>query len=228
MAPSFHSPRKAGFTLAEILLAMMVFAIAITTILGLLARSIETADSILIKDEAISLSSAVDEFMAQLPFYDPNEPLSSYTLVRDQTALFAYKFRANQITGNPLTPHPIIAQGEVMGVNYLVVPKVREEGNTELTDEIEALDGRMFLVKIQPSEANPFGKDLKDPSLSNPNDTDSNGLPVYDSAVLVVFAEFFQVPPSVAIDSGLFSAFSERIKNKEVSPVFSFNFAVRR
>jgi Tfp pilus assembly protein PilV len=127
------SKSKAGFTLAEILLAMMVFAIAISTILALLARSIETADSILVKDEAIGLSSAVDSFMNEQAF------ATVYEDVLSGKGLFAYHYRANP--GSPradgtLTSYPTVQATDQLGVNYVVVSGVRaDEPATELDED---------------------------------------------------------------------------------------------
>jgi prepilin-type N-terminal cleavage/methylation domain-containing protein len=228
---------KTGFTLAEILMAMMVFAIAISTILALLARSIETADSILIKDEVISLSSSLDSFMAELPFYDsasatlnPDDP-DAYKLVRDQRALFAYQYRGN-LTVNPrsdssLVPIEVLSDTDKLGESYTVVPGVRPAGNSLLEDDIDALEGRLFLINLRVSDANPIGTTLV-PDPNAPNGT----VPAYNSAVLVVLAEFYQVAPVLATDSTAFQAKMAEINNTNVSlrpnPVFSFNFAVRR
>jgi prepilin-type N-terminal cleavage/methylation domain-containing protein len=202
------SKSKAGFTLAEILLAMTVFAIAISTILALLARSIETADSILIKDEAIGLSSAVDSFMNEQAF------ATVYEDVLSGKGLFAYHYRANPGStraDGTLTSYPTIQATDQLGVNYVVVSGVRADAVTpELTADAAALEGRLFYVKLSVSEANPFGTSLP----ANP-DTVVSGVPAYNSAVLVIFAEFFLVPTTVA-------------PTGNPTPVFSFNFAVRR
>ncbi|MDA3875341.1 MAG: prepilin-type N-terminal cleavage/methylation domain-containing protein [Kiritimatiellae bacterium] len=204
---------KRGFTLAEILLAMLVFAIAITTILALLARSVETAQEILTKDEAIGLSSAVENYMTSIPFYaDPASGPNAYQIVRDEIDLFAYKYRgdpANPRTDGTLTP--VTTGGEV-------VPGVRYAGNNpELRDDIEALDSRLFRVTVEVSPANPLG----DGALpANPNTISGSELS-YNSAVLVVYARFFAVPAET---------FEIRDGDGDFifEPVFSFNFAVRR
>ncbi|MGA0370011.1 MAG: type IV pilus modification PilV family protein, partial [Kiritimatiellia bacterium] len=185
-------------TLAEILLAMMVFAIAITTILGLLARSIETADSILIKDEAINLSSAVDSYMSELPFAD------AYDLVTasGRASLYAFNYRMNP---NTLTPHQNLDSGDTLGEDYVVVPGVFETVSDALD---EAREGRLFEVKLSVSPVNPSSK--------TPNVDD------YDQAVLVILADFYNVP------STSFVVQTDTSKDDYIPPVFSFTFAVRR
>jgi type II secretory pathway pseudopilin PulG len=199
------SKSKAGFTLAEILLAMMVFAIAISTILALLARSIETADSILVKDEAIALSSAVDSFMSELPFAE------AFNGVVNGAApyVFAYQFKARKNGDGTLTPVAVLNDSDQLGSTYLVVPRVRGSTETELDSEVTAREGRLFRVNLEVSPANPLGTNLGGRDPDSVDDTSG-----YNSAVLVIFAEFYQVP-----DTGATPA---------TDPVFSFNFAVRR
>ncbi|WFB37361.1 prepilin-type N-terminal cleavage/methylation domain-containing protein [Kiritimatiellota bacterium B12222] len=204
--------RKSGFTLAEILLAMMVFAIAITTILALLSRTLEQTDSVLVKDEAINLSSAVDNFMSEIPF------TTAYQAVVNQpnSHLFAYQYRAEVNGSGVLVPYPTVQPGDQVGVDYEVVTGVRWPGDVaELAAEVAALDGRLFKVYLEVSEANPLGNTGLD---SDPNTV--SGSPAvlsYDSAVLVVFAEMYAVPST-----------EFPLVRTEVTPDFSFNFAVSR
>lgn len=206
---------RAGFTLAEILLAMMVFAIAITTILGLLARSIETADSILVKDEAIGLSSAVDSYMSELDFRE------AYDLVVNAAPtggyLYAYRYRAYPSavrTDGTLNAYPDLKDTDQLGTDYVVVSGVRPPGDARLADDVDSRDGRIFQVHLSVPDANPFSGTL-------PSDPDqmsgSTGFPAYDEAVLVIYAEFYQV-----------NGVGAKLNTSSVTPDFSFNFAVRR
>jgi|GEM_PF-1097766 len=227
---------RSGFTLAEILLAMMVFAIAITTILALLARSIETADSIIVKDEAISLSSAVDSYMSGLPFYDLTDPLNAYSSVQDsgRRLLYTYQYRAipNTDRGDG-TPEVFTGDmsDSVVGTDYIIVSGVRDPSvpiqRGYLATDIGAIESRFFLVSLEVSPANPFNGTL-DP---NPNAAGgSDGFPVYDSAVLVIFAEFYSVSPTTETDKNDLIDVNNTPSNPDddLTPVFSFNFAVRR
>lgn len=201
MALNDSHKRKAGFTLAEILLAMMVFAIAITTILGLLARSIETADTILIKDEAIGLSSSVESFMSELSFVD------AFNGVKNGVDLYAYRYRTKP---DGVDTAPALTDADQLGVTYLVVPRVRPDNDDPNLDiEIAAREGRLFRVNLEVSPANPLGEDISSRSPDSVDDTTG-----YNSAVLVILADFYEVPDK-SVPSGN-------------DPVFSFNFAVRR
>ena len=201
---------RGGFTLAEILLAMLVFSIAISTILALLARSIETADEILLKDEAINLSSALDAYMTELPFEDAYDIIESSQ--PDPGFVYAYQYRAipNTDQGDgTLAPFTGDLTTSTMGVDYVITPGIRD---TIPPAESAAREGRLFHIRLSESPANPYG--IKNGVGNLPSDPNDPG-DFYDEAILVVFAEFVPVPVAVAPAA-------------DADSVFSFNFAVRR
>lgn len=212
---------RSGFTLAEILLAMLVFSIAITTILALLARSLETADEILLKDEAIQLSSALDVYMSEIPFTE------AYDIVKNVGIVSAFQYRGDLIAGaradGTLSPYTL-EENSVLGQDYVLTPAIRKLGNTG--DESERT-GRLFYVRLLESPANPYA--VQNGGTGNLPDTPNDPSDFYDSAVLVIFAEFFSVPRTFS--STEFEEFRTRGTanlNDDLQPVFSFNFAVRR
>jgi Tfp pilus assembly protein PilV len=204
-----RSPSKNGFSLAELLLAMLVFAIAITTILALLARSIETVDEILLKDEAMRLSGALENFFEETPFND------SYNILSSGDRLFTYMYRgdlnAAARADGTLVPYTSRDQYSDTGEqNFTAVPSVRRlTGATapaELTADLSALQGRLFYVKLQISPNNPVDVGSMG---ANPD--------TYPSAVVVVFAEFYPVP-----------TLETDVDAVGISPAYSYTFAVRR
>ncbi len=210
---SSHS--RSGFSLAEILLSMLVFAIAISTILALLARSVETADEIVLKNEAIDLSSSLDAYLSDQAFIDV------YDLVRDTDRgfLYAYSYRgdlgASLQTDGSLAPHTLQPDSE-LGIDYDITPAIRDPDDPDITQaqldaEDQAREGRLFYVRLSVSPANPFGEVLP----PNPNATSGSSV-VYDSAVLVIYAEFLPIP--------VFGF----TPGADADPVFAFNLAVRR
>jgi type II secretory pathway pseudopilin PulG len=226
MKTKYHQTLRAGFTLAEILLAMLVFAIAISTILALLARSIEMADEILLKDEAINLSSALDAYMTELPFIDAYNII--YDAQPDAGVLYAFQYRgdlteAPRTSDSNLEPYAL-SDASILGQSYTITPAIREPGTGELATDNAEREGRLFRVELSQSPANPYfiqrGGSPTNliPLPDNPNDASASvtGFPNYDSAVLVLFAEFYPVP-IVGFEP-----------DDDVEPVFSFNFAVRR
>ena len=200
---------RSGFTLAEILLAMLVFAIAITTILALLARSIETVDEIVLRDEAMRLSSAVERELSQIPFrrlYQSFAPHDS--AVRE---MHAFQYRIDPTTRNPVAN---------LGVDtFAVVPFAHPVGGNGWHQDVETpnpqepfnvRDGRYFRVRLSVSPTNPIPPGDMPADSDDPND-------LYESAALVLFAEFIPMGGPLA---GAVPA----------SPrgVYSYNFAVRR
>ncbi|MCC5847192.1 MAG: prepilin-type N-terminal cleavage/methylation domain-containing protein [Verrucomicrobia bacterium] len=223
-SPKQGHRRRAGFTLAEILLAMLVFAIAITTILALLARSIETVDEIVLRDEAMRLSSAVESFMRDLPF---NE---AYEFVRNESVYLQGNFYSadpnrNLRVDGTMWEIPITDRNQAQmnaGEDFLVAPVVRPNRPFTANNgrainlgaarnlaerDYRARMGRYFQIRLVVSETNPIAAaDMP----SNPDD--------YESAVIVVYAEFYPMPTWERV-------FSD---NPNARPVYSYNFAVRR
>ncbi|MCC5845963.1 MAG: hypothetical protein JJU05_17080 [Verrucomicrobia bacterium] len=143
---------------------MLVFAIAITTILALLARSIETVDEIVLKDEAMRLSSAVERELTQMPFNQIYNDIYPDNVIE----MHAFHYRANN--DNNRTPQP-----DRTVDNVLVVPLARR-ANEGVDPEFAARDGRYFRVRLRLSP-------------TNPTDLVAN-VDSYPSAALVLFAEF--------------------------------------
>lgn len=222
-------PGKAGFTLSEILIAMLVFAIAITTILALLARSIEAVDEIVLKDEAMRLSGTVEAFMSDIPFNDAyrlvrqNHFLHTFVYAGDPNAGRSHDGTMRQIPGDPpnfasltagedFVPFPAVwATGRYTAPNGNSVNETisaRIAGRT-----FPARTGRYFHVRLSISGTNPIPAGSLPP---NPDD--------YESAVLVVFAEFFPANTPPRNDQHPEARFNQ----PGARSAYSYNFAVRR
>lgn len=205
------SSSKKGFTLTELLLAMLVFAIAITTILALLARSIETVDEVLLKDEAMRLSGAVEDFHENQSFnasYTGFNGMSAGTL---QLLAFNYRGIPDQAANSDGSLQPFAALNGVVNEDFVLTPFVGYNGLNPtatgiLTSNLTGLEGRLFLVRLSVSPNNPVAQPLP----ANPD--------TYASAVLVLYAEYF---PVSALDNLDVDALG-------ISPAYSYTFAIRR
>jgi prepilin-type N-terminal cleavage/methylation domain-containing protein len=201
---------RSGFTLTELLLAMLVFAIAITTILALLARSIETVDEVLLKDEAMRLSSAVEDFFENQDFNTSYR--NSLRATKDQIQLVAFSYRGipdDVHTSGTLKPY--VPLDGTVNEDWVLTPWVgyrlaSDVNNTELNSVIRAQEGRLFLVRLRVSPNNPVTASL-------PNFADT-----YPSAVLVLYAEYYPVSSLNNMD----------VDALGTSPAFSYTFAIRR
>ncbi len=205
-----NTNRRSGFTLAEILLAMLVFAIAITTILALLARSIETVDDIVLKDEAMRLSSAVERELTQIPFRDLYESFAPHST--SERYMHAFHYRVIPSNRQPQTDRA--------SQEFQVVPFAHpfDQGGNDWrpsvdkpdpSEPFQARDGRYFRVRLSVSPTNPKDKDDEKETPSNADN--------YESAALVLFAEFIPLgSPAVTTVPN-----TARV-------VYSYNFAVRR
>lgn len=202
--------QTSGFTLTELLLAMLVFAIAITTILALLARSIETVDEVLLKDEAMRLSGAVEDYFENQDFNTSYQ--NSLQVSTDAIQLVAFSYR-----GIPDDPHPdgtlkpYLPLGGVVNEDWVLTPWVSYKfanagSNAQLESVIDSLEGRLFLIKLSISPNNPIAA----PLTNNPD--------AYASAVLVLFAEYYPVSSLENLD----------VDALGISPAYSYTFAIRR
>jgi prepilin-type N-terminal cleavage/methylation domain-containing protein len=207
------SSRK-GFTLAELLLAMLVFAIAITTIIALLARSIETVDEVLVKDEAMRLSGALEEMLEREDFdtvYSWAVNWAANVGTSKEIKVFSFNYRADP-NGTPRTQDgslpPVASRAGTVGEDYIIVPSHRRTVGSFVSklfqEELAALEGRLFYVRFSLSPNNP------EPLAASSD--------AYPSAVLVFYAEFFPVPNLDFTD----------VDDLGISPAFSYNLAVRR
>lgn len=202
--------KRSGFTLTELLLAMLVFAIAITTILALLARSIETVDEVLLKDEAMRLSGAVEDFFENQPF---NTSYSrSRAVAEDVIQLVAFNYRGiPDQSFNDGALRPYLPLDGIPNEDFVITPNVRykyvnDAANTVLNSTIQAQEGRLFMVKLSISPNNPVAAPLP----GNPDN--------YSSAVLVLFAEYYPVSSLNNLD----------VDALGISPAYSYTFAIRR
>lgn len=167
--------RRAGFTLSEILLAMLVFAIAISTILALLARSIEAVDEIVLKDEAMRVSSAVEIAARSLSFNDFYTEVVSRSGTSSPMIVYAFSQRdvgprAVFRSDNPIPPRYANLEPPI----FLTSEQLRVAANQR--------EGRIFKVTLTVSETNPAG------NVNLPANPDQ-----YESAVVVVLADFHPV-----------------------------------
>jgi len=207
--PTPPSSKKSGFTLAEILLAMLVFSIAISTILALLARSIEMVDEVMVKDEAMRLTGAVEQYMNDgLTFKE------AYDAIRNGESLYAFQYRgdpSNVDSGG--RPAPVPDATGTLGEDFVVAGVVAPAKNfSSSTPANLAREGRLFQVDLEVSSANPTQTVPADPDVLQSTTPPSLS---YNHAVIVAHATFY---PVSAPGSGTTGG----------QPAFAYSFAVRR
>lgn len=223
-----------GFTLMETVIAIGVLAVLLTAFLAVFdpaTRGIRKAISI---QEADRLAYALEKELVTLRKDDEDTAdfktgfEKAYNWIEKSNdsgdALLIYQYRVK-----PGTTEPFIGQG-IAGQDFIVQPMVRKKSDKDLEEDLKALEGRIYTVKLTQlvfsggelvkGEA---GK-IEDPT---PDDGDAggggSGADSYPEAVIAFAAEFFSVPNSsykyVSNNLDL-----EKLRN----PMFTRNLAVRR
>jgi prepilin-type N-terminal cleavage/methylation domain-containing protein len=229
-----------GFTLMETVIAIGVLALLLTAFLAVFGPATTGLRKAISIQEADRLSAALErELVTKRPGGTKNYSTGfdkAYQWIKaapdagDAILLYQYRGDPSQLRADG-TMEPYTENGGVAGKDFIVQPSVRQRGDDLLLQDLAALDGRIFTVKLTQlvfsggqltrGEAG----QIKDPT---PDDgdpagaADSNG---YPEAVIAFAAEFFIVPNS-AVDyvkpGGKFNPANL------TKPIFTRNLAVRR
>lgn len=239
-APTLRFRR--GFTLMETVIAIGVLALLLTAFLAVFGPATGNLRKAISVQEADRLSAALERELVTLrPSTGGSEDYSTgfekaYEWIKaapdagEAILLYQYKGDPTQMRADG-TMEPYTKNDGVAGKDFIVQPAVRQRGDSLLLEDLAALDGRIFTVKLTQlvfsggqltrGEA---GK-ITDPT---PDDgdpagsADSNG---YPEAVIAFAAEFFIVPnsaPDYVKPGGKFNPANL------TKPVFTRNLAVRR
>lgn len=232
-----QSPRRRGFTLLETVIAIGVLAVLLTGFMVVFAPAAEGIRKSINVQQADRLASAVEQELVTL--HDSNTYTTgfakAYEWIRDSNdannSLLVYQYRGdvNSPRSNDKTPTPVPnISGKLPGKDYVVVSMVRRKSDTNLTADLGALEGAVYLVKctqlvltggeMKLGEAGKI-KDPKGTAASSDADT-------YPDAVIAFSADFYLMPSKSAgyFTGGAYNAKFPTFKN----PVFSRNLAVRR
>ncbi len=144
--------------------------------------------------------------------------------------LYQYRGSPNEIREDG-TMEPFTQGGGVAGKDYVVQPMVRQRDDSLLMDDLEALEGRIYTVKLTQLvfEGGQLTKgsegQIVDPTPDDGDSPGGSGSDGYPEAVIAFAAEFHIVPnssPQFVQPGGKFDP--ERL----TKPIFTRNLAVRR
>jgi len=233
--------RRSGFTLLETVIAIGVLAVLLTGFLVVFTPAADGIRKSLNVQQADRLVSALEaELIAgrkvmaagEIPFDNTLKLIKGSSEVAN--ALFVYQYRGD-LTQTPrsdktLQPCPSIT-GKVAGKDYVVVPMMRARADTELANDLKAIEGPLFLVKCKQlffqggklvMDTRPDGvKQLLNPKTGTEV---SEAVFKQSEAVIPFAAEFYSLPANT-MNYLSSPAFTTKFAAK--NPVFTRNLAVR-
>ena len=226
---------RTGFSLMETVIAISILAILLTAFMAVFGPATTGIRRSISAQEADRLVSAARQELEVLrPGEEETYPTSfdkAQEWIKNSheaaTAIVVYEYRG-ELQGNPRTdgtPAPYAAMGGIPGSDFSVQPIARQMNNPFLEDDLAALEGRIYVVKMRqliPSTG-------EDPELT-PSSTPSVIENPDELAVLPFVAEFYALPSTDVnyLNGTGFSILFGRMDGTDVRPIFSRNLAVRR
>ena len=125
------------------------------------------------------------------------------------------------------TPEPYTQAGGVAGEDFIVQPMVRQKSDSELVNDLKALEGRVYAAKLTQLVFNSSGElePGKEGAIVSPTgDGGGSTADTYPEAVIAFAAEFHLLPNS---SSGYITGAKFQVAQLD-QPVFTRNLAVRR
>ncbi|RYD23592.1 MAG: type II secretion system protein [Verrucomicrobiaceae bacterium] len=236
---SSQSNRQHGFTLLETVIAIGVLAVLLTGFMVVFAPAAEGIRKSINVQQADRLASTLEQELttprntgtALTPGFD-----KAFNWIKDSnnanTALLVYQYRAD-LTASPRSdgtpqPQPQL-KNKLPGKDYVVVPMVRQKSDQNLDDDLEALEGAVYLVKCTQLVFD--NGELKLGSAGTIKDPKGTGgtasSPDAYTEAVIAFAADFHLLPARTYSYLTSSAFTTKFGNAR-NPVFSRNLAVRR
>jgi prepilin-type N-terminal cleavage/methylation domain-containing protein len=227
--------RKSGFSLIETVIAIGVLAVLLTGFMVVFAPAAAGIRKSISVQEADRLASTLEQELVTSRQGDPVPGFSkAFEWIKSSdnvnNALLVYQYRGSLSSLRPDgTPAPVAAAGDNLpGKDYAVVTMVRRKNDSKFNEDLEAVEGGVYLVKCTQVVFNSgelktgtAGK-IVDPK--NPG-TDAASADVYPEAVIAFSAEFYALPGKRA---GYFDGAFTQNFTKFKNPVFTRNLAVRR
>ena len=229
---------RRGFTLAESVIAIGILVVLITGFLAVFGPAATAIRRTLSAQEASRLQTTLERELSILrPGDDEDNYDSSLEKAFDYIAtshdqgrsIMVYNYRGSLVqTREDGTPEPETEQNGVAGEDYLVIPMVRRMDDPFLDEDFEAIEGRVFFVKmtqlIYESESLEVAEEPG--QIVDPHDEGSDftqNANEYPDAMVAVEAQFFILPTrSIGYINGAFNP------EDFTRPVFRRNLGIRR
>jgi prepilin-type N-terminal cleavage/methylation domain-containing protein len=235
-----HRLRR-GFTLMETVIAIGVLALLLTAFLAVFGPATSGLRKAISVQEADRLAAALERELVTLRpggsaddyetgFEKAYEWIKSSPDSASAVMLYQYRGDPSQLRPDG-SMEPYTENGGVAGKDFIVQPAVRLRNDELLMEDLEALDGRIFTVKLTQlvfsggQLTRGTAGDITDPTPDDGDSAGGAGASGYPEAVIAFAAEFFIVPNSSTDYVKPGGKFDPAKLNK---PIFTRNLAVRR
>ena len=238
--PAIRKGRR-GFTLMETVIAIGVIALLLTGFVAVFAPAVDGIRKSINVQDADRLATTLERELATLRAGQGGPGINTgfdkafeWIKNSDQAdeALLIYQYRGNISTQRTDgTPATVANPRGTPGRDYVVVPMLRRLSDNLLTDDLQALEGQVFVVRCVQLVYNASGQLVKGTpgQIADPRGTGGNTATAdqYPEAVIAFAAEFYSLPsrdPSYLRGDSFKTYFNDRMRN----PMFTRNLAVRR
>ncbi len=231
-----------GFTLLEVLLAISVVAILLTTFLAVFGPATNTIRRAVSVQDADRLATALEKELSTLredeigrfetPFSKAFEWISSSSSLDSAIVLFNYRGDTSQVINGKLEAY--LEQNGEPGRDYLVQSAVRRLSgeNKDLEPLLEAVEGRVFVVRMRQLVRDGNGGLTATDSGNGLVGGDGEGATSaeeFDDAVITFQTDFYALPAnSFQYVTGPLARGGNDFEGTLGSPLFSRAMAVRR
>jgi len=236
-----HIDCRKGFTLMETVIAIGILAVLLTAFVSVFGPAAVGIRKALSAQEADRLTNAVIQEMTNLRAGQKNSYSSAFDKAfqqiqnsnKSQNALMVYQYRGSltrlRADGSA---EPVAAIKGVPGQDYIVQPMMRGIDDPNLADDIEAVEGKIYVVKCNQLTSDPLSSnaEYKTGAAGVIVDPETGAIVQssvdYGSSVILFDAEFYSVSSnSIAYLTGSsFKSEFPRLSN----PVLSKNLSVQR
>lgn len=232
---------RRGFTLMETVIAIGVLALLLTAFLAVFGPATAGLRKAISVQEADRLSAALErELVTNRPggsgpdyktgFDKAYEWIKAAPDSNNAILLYQYRGDPSQLRADG-TMEPYTQGDGVAGKDFIVQPAVRQRGDSLLLEDLAALDGRIFTVKLTQlvfsggQLARGEAGQITDPTPDDGDTVGGSDSDGYPEAVIAFASEFFIVPnssPDYVKPGGKFNP------ENLTKPIFTRNLAVRR
>lgn len=228
----------AAFTLTETVIAIGVLAVLLTGFIAVFTPAAQGIRRSISSEQADRLATTLEMEMATLrKSQETPDPATAFDKAFDwilkgntaASAILVYQYRGDpssiRADGTPTPKSTINGQP---GKDYIVQSMARRLTDTELENDLKAIEGSVFFVK--PTQLVFSAGELKPGKageIKSADDTVAANPAAYKEAVIAFTAEFHSIPTK-SITYLKSATFTTRFNSTTIKPIFTRNLAVRR